>query len=206
MTAAAEDKSALLEEQISRVARFPTANELWKLHGALLACTRGQPDAELTLKVAREFYVYLSELQSKMTSRQYNELASRLDIASVGVLALQDILIEQENLGKSLLLGSIGEGLMILASRQYVKAWEQELKAVHRNAAWTLYDVLWHLSRHYQPDLAATERLALIEATLAPALDDNAPFETRLLLLLRLFQVSLLLQIARLCAPTARQT
>jgi hypothetical protein len=95
---------------------------------------------------------------------------------------------------------------MILASRQYVKAWEQELKAVHRNAAWTLYDVLWHLSRHYQPDLAAAERLALIEATLAPALDDNAPFETRLLLLLRLFQVSLLLQIARLCAPTARQT
>ena len=192
------DHRVLLEEQINQIARIPTAGAVWQLHGALLASTQGQPGMERTLQVAREFYVYLSELQSKMTSRQYNELASRLDIASVGMLALQDILTEQEHLGKSLLLGGIGEALMVLASRQYVKAWEQELKSVHRYAAWSLYDALWHLSLQYQPTLATGERLALIDTTLAPALDDDTPFETRTLLVLRLFQVSLLLLIAPL--------
>lgn len=199
MTGPEKDYKTLLEEQITRIARLPTADDLWRLHGTLLTYAQDQPGIEFVLEVAREFYLYLNELQGKMTARQYNEMASRLDIASVGVLALQDILIEQEHMGKSLLLGGIGEGLMVLASRQYIKAWEQELKSANRNAAWILYDVLWQLSRRYQPDLATSKRQALIEATIAPAMDDDTPFETRLLLLLRLYQMSLLLLLAPLC-------
>jgi hypothetical protein len=201
MTEIAQEHLIVLAEHIDRIAHSPTPGDLWKLHGTLLACLEGQPGAELILNVTREFYLYLAELRSKMTSRHYNELASRLDIASVGVLALQDILTEHEHQAKSLLVGGIGEGLMILASRQYVKAWEQELKSVHQSAAWTLYDALWNLSTQYQPDLATDERLALIETTLAPAVDEDAPFDTRLILLLRLFQVSLLLLLAPLCPP-----
>ncbi len=202
MTDAANENLARLSELLRHVAHQPTAADLWALRGTLLACTADHPDGRLVNEVAREFYLYLSELQSKMTARQYNKLASRLDIGSVGTLALQDILTERENLWKNLLLGGLGEGLMVLASRQYIKAWEQELKSVHRRAAWTLYGVLWDLSRQFQPDLADSERRALIEATLAPALHDDTPSEAKMLLLLRLFQVVLLLLAAPLCAES----
>jgi hypothetical protein len=202
MTNAANENLVRLSALLRHVAHQPTAADLWALRGTLLACTADHADGRLVNEVAREFYLYLSELQSKMTARQYNELASRLDIGSVGTLALQDILIERENLWKNLLLGGLGEGLMVLASRQYVKAWEQELKSVHRRAAWTLYGVLWELSRQFQPDLADNERQALIEATLAPALDDSTPSEAKMQLLLRLFQVVLLLLAAPLCAES----
>jgi hypothetical protein len=201
MTEITTDHLTRLNELLNRITRQPTTDDLWALRGTLLACTQDQPEAQLAHDIAREFYLYLSELQSKMNARQYNELASRLDIGSVGMLALQDIIFEKQDLWKNLLLGGIGEGLMVLASRQYVKAWEQELKSVHRRAAWTLYGVLWQMSCEHQPDVATSERQALIEATLAPALDDDTPFESRMLLLLRLFQTLLLLLGAPLCNP-----
>lgn len=199
MTASTTDHLTRLNELLNRIARQPTTDDLWALRGTLLACAQDQPETQLAHEVAREFYLYLSELQSKMNARQYNELASLLDIGAVGFLALQDIILEEKDLWKNLLLGGIGEGLMVLASRQYVKAWEQELKSLHRRAAWTLYGVLWQMSCQHQPDVATSERLALIEATLSPALDDDTPFESRMLLLLRLFQTLLLLLGAPMC-------
>lgn len=202
MTTVTTDNLSRLSELLNHIARQPRTEDLWALRGTLLACSQDRPEAQLAHETAREFYLYLSELQSKMTARQYNELASRLDVGSVGLLALQDILLEDQNLWKNLLLGGIGEGLMVLASRQYVKAWEQELKSVHRRAAWTLYGVLWQMSHQHQPDMEASARQELIEATLAPALDDDTPFESRMHLLLRLFQTLLLLLSAPLCNQT----
>ncbi len=200
MTNTGQEALTRLNQLLNHIARQPTAADLWALRGTLLMCTKDQAEAQLINDVAREFYLYLSELQSKMTARQYNELASRLDIGSVGTLALQDILLERENLWKNLLLGGIGESLMVLASRQYIKAWEQELRSVHRSAAWTLYGVLWNLSCQYQPEMADEQRRALIEETLAPALAEETSSETKMLLLLRLFQTILLLLAAPLCA------
>jgi hypothetical protein len=200
MTDAAHENRARLSKLLNRIARRPSAADLWALRGTLLACSEDDPQARPISEVAREFYLYLSELQSKMTARQYNELASRLDIGAVGMLALQDILLERENLWQNLLLGGAGESLMAWASRQYIKAWEQELESTHRHAAWVLYGVLWRLSRQYQPAMASDARQALIEATLAPALDGDTPMETKILLLLRLFQTVLLILTAPLCA------
>jgi hypothetical protein len=186
---------------MDRLAHRPTAEDLWHLHGVLLASLEEKPAARDADQLAREFYAYLSELESKMNARQYNELASRLDIGAIGVLALQDILFEHGSRWHNLLLGGAGEGLMVMASRQYVKAWEQELLSVQRRAAWYLYDVLWALSSAHQAEMSPQERQALIEATLAPALDIDVPFDARMLLLMRLFQTLLLLQVAPLYAP-----
>jgi hypothetical protein len=202
MAEVTEKDLSRLKDLLSHIAHEPTCDDLWTLRGTLLACTHDRAEGQLVNDIAREFYIYLSELQSKMTAHQYNELASRLDMGSVGMLALQDIILEQENLWKNLLLGGIGEGLMILASRQYIKAWEQELRSVHRRAAWTLYGVLWQLSNQYQPAMANNERRALIETILAPATSEDTPFETKALLLLRLFQTVLLLLAAPLCAQS----
>lgn len=191
-----------MSELLGSIAHKPTPDDLWALRGIILACEEAGHDTQLAHYVIAEFYNYVSEVQSKISAQRYNELASRLDMASVGVLALQDIMVERENLGLSLLLGSLGEGLMILASRQYVKAWEQELRSVHRRAAWVLYDVWWRLSLQYRPDIPGDDRRALIETTLAPARDSNLAFEERMLLLMRLFQIALLLLSVPLCAGT----
>jgi hypothetical protein len=89
--------------------------------------------------------------------------------------------------------------MMVLASRQYVKAWEQELGSVQRHAGWVLYGVLWELSQQNQPDLGVAERQALIEGTLQPIWDEETPLEAQILLLMRLFQILLLLLAAPLC-------
>ena len=196
----AKEESMRLDELLNHVARRPTTEDLWMLRGALLDSAEEQPDAQLVHEIAREFFLYVSELQGKVTARAYNVLASRLDIGAVGMLALQGILQEQESLMKNLLLGGIGEGFMVVASRQYIKAWEQELRSLHRQVAWTLYGVLWSMSTQYQHNMTANERRALIETTLAPALDDDTPIETKTLLVLRLFQSVLLLAAAPLCA------
>ena len=197
------DNLVYLKEIIGRVAQRPTAADLWSLRGALLACTQDHPDAQVVNEIAREFFLYVSEVQSKLTARQFNELASRLDIGSVGMLALQDILVERENVWKNMLLGGLGEGLMVLASRQYIKAWEQELESVHRRTAWFLYGVLWQLSCQFQSDVRSDERQALIEQTLAPTLADDTPIESKIFLVLRLFQTLLILLVAPVCAGTS---
>jgi hypothetical protein len=198
-----QENQTQMNELLGSIARKPTPDDLWALRGVILACEEAGHDTQLVQHVITEFYSYVSEVQAKVSAQRYNELASRLDIASVGVLALQDIMVERENLGLSLLLGSLSEGLMVLASRQYVKAWEQELRSVHRRAAWVLYDVWWRLSLQYRPDIPGDDRRALIEATIAPARESALPFEERMLLLLRLFQIALLLLSVRLCADTA---
>lgn len=206
MAEAAKKNVSLLTDLLTRIARKPTVEDLWGLRGPLLACSADHPDALWVGDLSREFYLYLSELRSKMTARQYNELASRLDMSAVGTLALQDILLEQEELFKSLLLGGLGEGLMVMASRQYIKAWEQELQAVHRQAAWVLYGVLWELSRKHQPDMAPGERQRFIESSLAPALDSETSSEAKMLLLIRLFQVALLIVAVPLCTAIRTQS
>lgn len=188
-----------LAHLLNQIAHKPLATDLWKLRGTLLACSDDHPRVSKVNDIAREFFFYLSELQSKLSARQYNELASRLDIGSVGTLALQDILLERENLTQNLLLGGLGEGLMVMASRQYIKAWEQELQSVHRRAAWSLYGILWELSKQHQPEMKANERQDLIEETLTPALDPETPSHQKMLILLRLFQVTLLLTAVPLC-------
>ena len=195
-----EKNQARLNEILSRIAHKPSTDDLWALHGVLLACTADQPHAQLANEVAREFYLYLSELQSKMTSQQYNELASWMDIGAVGMVALQDILAERGSFWKNLLLGGMGESLMALASRQYVKAWKQELQSVQQRTAWNLYGMLWQLSCQQQPDMETSKRQTLIDTALTPLLDENQPFETQVLLVLRLFQAVLLLLATPLCS------
>jgi hypothetical protein len=198
MTEPTQSAGPGVEELLERIARRPAPRDLWRLRGLLQAHAGEGPQVALVQDLNREFYLYLSEVQSKLNARHFNDLASRLDVGSVGLLALQDILVEQEDVWKSLLLGGLGEGMMVLASRQYVKAWERDLESVHRRAAWMLYDLLWRISLRYQPQMATGERQELIDASLLPALEEDTPFETRMLLLLRLFQVLLLLSTAPL--------
>ena len=91
---------------------------------------------------------------------------------------------------------------MVIARRQYVKAWETETRLIHEHTAWHLRQTLWRWSVEQQPDLAPAARLEAIRRLVAPVLDPAVPAAGKLLLLGRLFQVLLLAKVSQLSAPS----
>jgi hypothetical protein len=147
-----------------------------------------------TWQLLTEFYDYLVALFTRTNSREYSHFASLLDIGAVGSVALQHILNArgEANFWWTLLLNGVGEGLMITAARQYVKAWEGEMAAVHEQAAWKVQQAFWHISRTLQPQLDAGERRRHLEQLFSPLHHPGTQNTLRAVLLVRYFQVLLL--------------
>ena len=190
-----------LEATLTQVLAWPMPNALWNLRIDLLPLADRLPadrqgEATWTLEIARQFYSYLTELRSKMTAREYSRFASRLDMGSVGALAVQDLVTEREHLLESLFLGGLSEGLMVLATLQYIKAWEAETALVHNQAIWWLFEGLWRLSREFRPEMPAAERQRLIDALLAPVRSEETAPAVKVALLVRLFQALLIGSLA----------
>lgn len=187
------------QDLLGRLLTEPEPDDLLALQTRLLVASTDPERAGVVhpaLEVAREFHAYLSEIQAKFSAREYSELASMLDIGAVGAVALENLTQAGEALLQRMLLGGLSETLMVLASRQYVKAWDREMRPLHMRAIWFLRDELWRLSVQGRPDLPVEERVAMVDGLLAPALDRAAADQTSLALLGRLFQVLLIIRLA----------
>jgi hypothetical protein len=194
-----EGQMPSLQEAIGSILSQPAPGTLVVLQGTLLTSGQQGEGVDRALEIAGHFYAYLSELQSKISSQNYSELASRLDIGAVGAVAMENILTAtQEEFWQRLVLGAVAEGLMVAASRQYVKGWEIETKLVHSQAAWYLAEALWKASTEMQPDLEAGRRWQAIQALLAPAYDPEVPAPDKAVLLGRIFQILLITYLTRL--------
>lgn len=188
-----------LRDGLQTVLTEPTPAALAVLHGALLVEGRPGPALDRMLDLSGRFHAYLCELEVKISARDYSELASRLDMGAVGLVALENLVATPPGqLWERLLLGGLGEVLMVAASRQYVKAWQAETTLVHRSAAWHLAEALWWASAGQQTEVAPVERWQAIESLLAPAHDPAVPAPQKALLLGRIFQVLLVLSAASL--------
>ena len=188
-----------LQEALRPILTLPTPEALIALQGALLGFDGESEAREQALEVTGHFFAYLSDLKSKITSRNYSEMASKLDIGAVGAVALENILTTStDDLWKGLALGGIAEVLMVAASRQYIKGWEVETALVHSQAAWYLAETLWRASSEMQPDLQPEQRWEAIQTLLAPAHDSDVPAPEKALLLGRIFQLLLITYLARL--------
>jgi len=186
-----------LQVTLTQILTQPTTEALWRFRGQLLTLAEhlpepGRQEASWTFEIVAQFYHYLAEVQSKLTAREYSRLASRLDMGSVGLLAVQDLVAERDHLMESLFLGGLSEGLMVLATLQYVKAWGAELLLAHSRAVWWLYEGLWRLSATYRPDMPAAARQQLIHNLLALARAEDTKPLLKMALLVRLFQVLLI--------------
>jgi hypothetical protein len=188
-----------LQDAIVPILSMPTPEALIALQGALLACDQEGETVDHALKVTGHFYDYLSELQSKIAARQYSEMASMLDIGAVGAVALENLIsAEKDDFWEKLVLGGLAEGLMVAASRQYIKGWQVETGLVHSHAVWVLTEALWHASNEMQPGLPSEQRWQAIQSLLAPANDPDVPAPNKALLLGRVFQILLITYVAQL--------
>lgn len=195
-----------LSELTKRVMANPAPAELLALQSALLAVEETSSSEEIrelassTLEVLGDFYGYLVELAAKLDAHEFAELASKLDIGAVGGVALGNILDSGEKLMQHLLIGGLSESLMVMASRQYVRAYNRERDAMHELTAWKMRAHWWRFSTRQRPDLAASQRSALINRLLEPIFDPEVAGDGKPILLGRLFQVLLLGYISLILA------
>jgi len=177
---------------LRQVLSSPTPGALWELRGDLLE--RGvRPDAPL-LEILGEFHAFLDRFATTTSSRDLNHLASKLDIGAVGGVVLEQLFegCEPRDLAMRVLTGGISEGLMVLASRQYVRAQQGELAGIFRLTAWSLYRLLWRWAAAANPELAATDRRRLLDEVTTPLRGSDVPIEVKAVLAGRLFQVLVL--------------
>ena len=181
-----------LRRAIASVLTAPTPEGLWELRSRLLE--GGVPAQDPIWSIVGEFHRFLDELGTGSSSRDYSQLASKLDISAVGGVVVEQLLEPEDPAETSMRLLSalLSEGLMVLATRQHVKAWEGELSAVYRAAAWYLYGELWHWAAGLKPDLSPDERRRLLDRLLSPALSAETDGTTKAVLLGLLFQVLVL--------------
>jgi hypothetical protein len=183
---------------LRRVLAAPAAGNLLDLQAALLSAEKGAAQEQQRVRISSalavldDFYDYIVELQGKLDAHAFAELASKLDIGAVGGVVLDNIFDAGEHFMRRLVIGGLSETLMVLASRQYVKAYNRDLDSMHRQSAWRVRSHLWRLSAANRPELADETRTALVDALLAPVLVEDNPSELRAILLGRLFQVLLL--------------
>lgn len=182
----------------------PTPAGLWQLRGELLQLSI-PPEAAIWTSLD-QFYHFLNELMANATAREYSHFASMLDIGAVGSVALQNLLAREKGsaLWQRMLAGGVSESLMVMAARQYVKAWEGEMSALYRAAAWNLYHGLWQISLLLKPELAADVRRAHLEDLLSPLHDENTSGTVKAALIARLYQLLLLTHLRLVVAAERR--
>lgn len=184
-------------DTMEKVLTRPSAGDLWRLRSDLLVA--GLPHGSRAWTVLDEFHRFLDSLETSTSSREYSHMASKLDIGAVGGVLLEHLLESEtaNEMAQRLLGGMFSEGLMVLATRQHVKAWEGELSSVYREAAWYLYDEIWRWAEELKPELDRLERRKLIDRLLSPVMNEETPGMEKAVVLGRLFQLLLVSYLSR---------
>jgi len=185
-----------LREALAKTLTCPTTENLWCLRAELLEA--GVPPGARVWAVIGEYQRFLEQVRTSTASRHYSELASKLDIGSISGVVIERFLEPQgaRELALSLISGIVSEGLMILATRQHVKAWEEGLGSVCEGAAWFLYEELWRWTQEKKPELDAAERRRLLDLLFKPICATSAGGFSRSVLIGSLFQLLLASSVA----------
>ncbi|MBZ5497999.1 MAG: hypothetical protein LAP85_16475 [Acidobacteriia bacterium] len=183
---------------LQHILKKPSTGDLLSLQSILLSWEEkadsppARERAATALALLGDFYGYLVGLETKLEAHAYAELASKMDVGAVGGVVAENVLGAGEKLLERVLIGGFSEALTVLASRQYVKAFNRELEAFYQQVAWQLRVHLWHFSAARRPELSPQERAAMIDSLFAPILDKKLPGEAKSVVLGCLFQVLLL--------------
>ncbi len=157
--------------------------------------------AEKALDAISHFYAFGVEIGGFQRSSKSASQASMFDLASVGVLGIENILTaENRNLMRYLMSG-LSEGLMYLASRQYVAGSEAVLEGTYKSNSLQVRDGLWALARDFRAteDLGAIrEARDAIDGLFAKLNDPSVPLHARVSLLHQLYGLIAIVRCAQL--------
>jgi hypothetical protein len=181
----------------------PTPEALWRLRGELLV--RGVPADAAVWPVLDAFHSFLRRLAASTAARGYSERASKLDIAALGGIALEELATASDGreLASRLIGSALSESLAVAATRQHVHAWQSDLEGLLDEVSWTLFGMLWRWAENRQPSLAVEQRRALLDRLIEPARSAEVEPTARVTLLVRLFQILVLDAVVETTVPAA---
>ncbi len=183
---------------------------LLHLRGELQVIVRwleGQKDAaraataQKALEAISRFYSFGVEIGGFQRSSKAANQASMFDLASVGVLGIENILTAENRSLMRYLMSGLSEGLMFLASRQYVAGSEAVLEGTYKSNSLVVRDGLWALARDFRSteDLAAIrEARGAIDDLFAKLNEPGVPLHVRVSLLHELYGVIAIVRCAQL--------
>ena len=166
---------------------------------------RGHEDAvqsaEGALDAVTSFYRFGQEVGGFGASNRAARSARLFDLASVGILAVENVLSSEKGTLMRLLMSALSEGLMFLGSRQYVAGSEAILTATYRSHVLVVQDALWALASDFR-DLGSLEAIrearTAIEALFVRLDEADVPIATRVALLHQLYGLVAIIRCAKL--------
>ncbi len=153
------------------------------------------------LDAVSHFYSFGVEVGGFQRSSKTANQASLFDLASVGVLGIENILTAENRSLMRYLMSGLSEGLMFLASRQYVAGSEAVLEGTYKANSLTVRDGLWALAKDFRSteDLAAIrEARDAIDALFAKLNEPEVPLHARVSLLHQLYGLIAIVRCAQL--------
>lgn len=201
-----EGYQAVLREALTRL--DPAA--LLKLRGELQIVSRWldvrkmagrKRDAETALDAVSKFYQFSIEIGGFSSSTKAAESASFYDLASVGVLAVENILSAEKRSLMRFLMSGLSEGLMFVGSRQYVAGTEAVLQSTYRTHALAVQDALWSLAADFRdPEKldSIREARATIDTLFGKVDEPGVPLGTKIALLHQLYALVAIIRCAKL--------
>jgi len=192
--------------------RFDDAT-VWALRSDLLALDaylRGNPKAETprvrhaldrAADLAGAAHTFTSELHGFLGQKEKSEHASWFDLGSVGILALENVLTADKITAPRIVMSALSEGLMFLASRQYVAGSREVIEGLYRQHAAAMYRELWALATDHRKGLTAKEVRgvqAAIDAFFAKLDAPGVTPEMRIAVLRQFYALLLMLRLSEL--------
>ena len=157
--------------------------------------------ASKALDAVSAFYAFGAEVGGFQRSSKTANQASMFDLASVGVLGIENILTAENRSLMRYMMSGLSEGLMFLASRQYVAGSEAVLEGTYKSNALAVRDGLWALAKDFRSteDLAAIrEARDTIDALFAKLDAPGVPLHNRVALLHQLYGLIAIVRCAQL--------
>ena len=157
--------------------------------------------ANRALDALSRFYSFGVEIGGFERSSKTANQASVFDLASVGVLAVENVLTAESRSLMRYLMSGLSEGLMFLASRQYVAGSESVLEGIYKSNALQVRDSLWSLARDFRSseDLASIrEARAAIDALFARLDSPDVDLHAKVSLLHQLYGLVAIVRCAQL--------
>lgn len=156
---------------------------------------------DAALDAVSRLYHFGQEIGGFTASTRSAERASFFDLASVGILAMENVLSAEKASLMRFLMSGLSEGLMFLGSRQYVAGSQAVLQATYRAHAIAVQDALWSLATDFRdPESLGSIREArgAIDALFAKFDEPGVPLGTKVALLQQLYGLIAIVRCAKL--------
>ena len=186
---------------------------VWSLQSELLALdayARRNPKAldagarralERALHLAGEAHALAAELKGFTGQKERSEAASLLDLGSVGALAMENLLTADKITLPRIVMNSLSETLMFLATRQIVAGSREVLGGLYRQHAAAMYRELWTLATDHRKALTAKDVREVqvgIDGFFARLDADGVTVEGQIVVLRQFYALLLVLRVAEL--------